>query len=304
MKKLKDFIRRSTPGFALEAFRKMKKNRTRKEIEAQRQSGEGLDKDAVLKDLKAIGIAEGDTLLVHSAMSKMGYVDGGPKTVIAALLEALGPNGNLLFPTSPSAASTFDHLTENPFFDVLNTPSRMGSITEKFRKMEGVKRSFHPTEAVAAHGPDAEWLTEGHFGNLTPYNANSPFARVAQKQGKILMIGTTLDNSGTNLHTLEDAVENFKYPVYDEKVFEVKMIDADGDEHSMKTKVHSKAMAERRRCDELLPLFEREEVVSYGNVGKARCLFLDAGKMLEVMIKHYNESGITMYTPNGEDLKL
>lgn len=304
MKKVKDFVRSITPSFALEAFRSAKKKQTRRQLAAQKAANEGLSLEQLVSELKAIGVTAGDTLLVHSSLSKLGYVEGGPATVVQALLNCLGAEGNLLFPTSPAAAAGKDHLEAQPFFDLLNTPSRMGAITEYFRKMEGVQRSFHPTEAVAAFGPDAVWLTQDHFGELTPYNSNSPFARVAQKRGKILMIGTTLDNSGTNLHTLEDAVDQFKYPVYDEKVYEVDMIDANGEQHRMKTKVHSKAMAARRRCDELLPLFERENVVSYGTVGAAKCLFLDAHRMLEVMIEQYEQNGITMYTPHGEELAL
>lgn len=304
MKKLKNFIRRNTPEFALEAFRKRKKQKTRELLEVQKRNKQGLTLEQVVEDLKAIGLQAGDTVLVHSSLSKMGYVEGGPKNVIQALLNTIGESGHLLFPTSPAAASTKDHLESGAIFDVLNTPSKMGAISETFRKMEGVKRSVHPTEAVAAFGPDAEWFTSGHFGQLTPYNDQSPFYRVAERKGKILMIGTTLDNSGTNLHTLEDAVEQFKYPVYDAKTYEVEVIDADGVRHKVKTKVHSKAMADRRKCDELLPLFEREKVVSYGNIGAAKCLFLDANRMLEVMINYYNEQGITMYTPNGEALDL
>jgi aminoglycoside 3-N-acetyltransferase len=304
VKKLKDFIRRNTPAFALQAFRRRKKEKTRAQLEAQKQNKQGLTLEKIEQDLKSIGLGLGDTVLVHSSLSKMGYVEGGPKTVVEALKNTVGEAGHILFPTSPAAASTKDHLESGAIFDVLNSPSKMGAISETFRKMEGVKRSVHPTEAVAAFGADAAWFTSGHFGQLTPYTSKSPFYRVAERKGKILMIGTTLDNSGTNLHTLEDAIENFKYPVYDAKTYEVDVIDEHGKRHTVKTKVHSKEMAERRLCDELLPLFEREKVVSYGKVGEAKCLFLDAHKMLDVMIKYYNEQSITMYTPNGEILDL
>ena len=50
------------------------------------------------------------------------------------------------------------------------------------------------------------------------------------------MLGTTLNGACTNLHTLEDAVD-FKYPVYDNRIFDVKMIDGEGKEAMMKTLV-------------------------------------------------------------------
>jgi len=171
VKKLKDFIRRNTPAFALEAFRRRKKEKTRAALEAQKQNKEGLTLDQIQEDLKSIGLGHGDTVLVHSSLSKMGYVDGGPKTIVAALKNTVGSDGHILFPTSPAAASTKDHLEAGAVFDVLNTPSKMRAISETFRKMEGVKRSVHPTEAVAAFGPDAQWFTEGHFNQLTQYNS-------------------------------------------------------------------------------------------------------------------------------------
>jgi aminoglycoside 3-N-acetyltransferase len=98
------------------------------------------------------------------------------------------------------------------------------------------------------------------------------------------------------LHTLEDAVD-FKYPVYDTTVYEVKMIDNTGKEFAMKTKVHNPDYSAKRNCDALKPMFEKEGVLVNGMVGEAKSMLIDAEKMLAVMIKNYNEKGITMYTP-------
>ena len=115
------------------------------------------------------------------------------------------------------------------------------------------------------------------------------------------MLGTTLNGACTNLHTLEDAV-NFKYPVYDEKIFDVKMIDAQGKQSMMKTKVHNPEYSAKRNCDALKPMFEREGVIINGMIGEAKSILIDANKMLDVMIKNYNEKGVTMYTPFGNSI--
>ena len=112
------------------------------------------------------------------------------------------------------------------------------------------------------------------------------------------MLGTTLNGACTNLHTLEDAVE-FKFPVYDEKIYSVKIIDSEGKESEVKTKVHNPEYSAKRNCDALKPMFERENVLVNGMIGEAKSMLIDSDKMLESMIRNYKEKGVTMYTPFG-----
>ncbi|MCE3279420.1 MAG: aminoglycoside 3-N-acetyltransferase [Bacteroidetes bacterium] len=296
---LKQIVLKYAPEFLLEWLKSFKKNQRRKKIHNQERSDSGITKEQLIVDLKNIGVSKGDSLLVHSSLSKIGFVKGGPMSVIEALTEVLGPEGTLLFPTFPAKGRNKTHLEENPFFDIKSTISQMGSITEHFRNIEGVLRSFHPTDPVAAKGPLAEYYTDSHFGQLTPYNENSPFRKLCERNGKILMLGTTLNGACTNLHTLEDAVD-FKYPVYDEKIFDVKMIDSEGNEKIMQTKVHNPVYSAKRNCDALKPLFEKHGVLVSGKIGEAESMLIDAKRMLEVMIKEYNERGVTMYTPFGQ----
>ncbi len=297
---VRDTIRSLTPAFLLRLFRSHKKKQVRKQLEQKKQSGKAITCEQLINDLKTMGIAPGDTVLVHSSMSKIGYLEAGPKTVVDALMQAIG-GGNLLMPSSPNASLQKEYIETLEAFDLLNSPSRLGAITEYFRTMEGVQRSFHPTEPVCAMGPDAEYLVGSHFGELTPYTQRSPFYRVSEKEGKILYIGVTLDNAGTNLHTMEDAVA-FKYPVYADKVYEVQMIDANGETKQMKTRVHNPDFSRRRKCDQLLPMFEQQGAMKTATFGEAKCLVFDAKKMFEVMVAQYQQHGITMYTPNGEEI--
>jgi aminoglycoside 3-N-acetyltransferase len=275
----------------------LKKQRKHKILE-QEKNNTGVTKEILVTDLKKLGLGAGDSVLVHSSLSKIGFVPDGAATVIDALFDVVGPEGTLLFPTFPAKSKNKTHLEEHPFFDIVNTPSQMGSITEYFRKMPNVYRSFHPTDPVCAKGPLAEYYTSTHYGQLTPYNEYSPFRKLCDKKGKILMMGTTLNGACTNLHTLEDAV-NFKFPVYDAKMFDVKMIDAEGRISTVKTKVHNPEYSVKRNCDALKPLFEKENVLINGNIGGAKSMLIDADKMLQVMITYYNKQGVTMYTPYG-----
>lgn len=295
---LKQFALKYFPDFILEWAKQLKKNQRRKQLQQQQENKSGISKQRLIEDLKKIGLKNGDSVLVHSSLSKIGFVDGGAKTVVDSLFEVVGQTGTLLFPAFPVIGRAKTHLEENPYFDIKEAPSQMGSITEYFRKLNNVHRSFHPTDSMCAKGPLADYYTNSHFGQLTPYTENSPFRKLCTKKGKILMLGTTLNGACTNLHTLEDAVD-FKYPVYDERIFEVKMIDMEGKESFMKTKVHNPDYSAKRNCDALKPMFEQEGVITNGIIGEAKSMLIDADKMLEVMIKNYNEKGVTMYTPWG-----
>ncbi len=298
-----DAILRLLPEPILELLKRIKKFFRNRKLATQKNNQNVLTKEDLIIQIKNCGVVSGDHLLVHCALSKIGYINGGALTLIDALLETIGPNGTLLMPSFPAKGRNKDYLLEQSVFDLKNTPSQMGIASETFRKMHGVKRSFHPTDSICAYGREADYFTNSHFGNVTPYNEYSPFRKLCSKNGKILMLGTTLNGACTNLHTLEDAVI-FKYPVYDDKIFNVRMIDHSGIVHTMETKVHNPIWSAKRNCDALKPLFEKEKVLNNAVIGEAKCMLIDANRMLEVMIDYYNRYGVTMYTPYGTNNEL
>ena len=50
-------------------------------------------------DLRALGVRDGDVLMVHSSLSALGFVAGGPQAVCDALLGAVGPSGTVAMPS-------------------------------------------------------------------------------------------------------------------------------------------------------------------------------------------------------------
>jgi aminoglycoside 3-N-acetyltransferase len=297
---IKDQIRKWTPSFLLEWNRKRKKRNRNARLENQKKTGKSLTQKDIEVDLRAAGIKEGDVVLVHSSLSRLGHLAEGPATLVNALLSVIGENGTLAMPTSPNNVFQLNYIQNTPYFDVLHSPSKTGAITEYFRKLPGAVRSLHPTEPVSAMGPLAKYLTKDHFGELTPYTKNSPFYRVSEKKGKILYIGVTLSMAGTNLHTLEDAVD-FKYPVYHDQIFEIDVIDEAGVKHRVKTKVHNPIYSKKRQCDDLIPWFEQMGVLTKSTIGEAETLVVDADSFFKTMVQGYKEKGITMYTPYGSE---
>lgn len=298
MQKFLRFLFDLTPEFILIKARDLKTRMRKRSLLKQAASGQIITKDQLIRELTAMNIRKGDSLMVHASLSRIGYIEGGADTVIDALLDTIGISGTLLMPAFPAPGRNKDYLLSDPVFDIRNTKSQMGIISETFRKRPGIKRSFHPTDSVIATGPLAEYYTSSHFGRPTPYDSYSPFYKLCEKDGKILMLGTTLNGACTNLHVVEDAIP-FKYPVYEDKIYETRMRDENGTIHKIKTRVHNPDYSVKRNADALLPLFLEKKVLTKHKAGNADCLLINAKAMLEVMINAHNESGITMYSPYG-----
>lgn len=296
---MRDIIRALSPSFLLSFYRKYKKKQQQAHLKQQQVKNAFISKDQLIQDLIDCGIQKGESVLIHSSLSKIGYLKNGPKDLVDALFAVIGEKGNVLMPNSPNAEFQLNYIKKNRLFDVKNSVSKLGAISEYFRLLPGAKRSGHPTEPVSCIGPDAEYFTQTHFGEKTPYTKNSPFYKLTEKKGKILYIGVTFANAGTSLHLLEDAVSNFKFPVYYPVAFNVNVQKENGELKEMETFVHDPAQSKKRKCDALIPLFEEAGVLFHSKIGKALTLIVSADGMYETMLNAYYEKGVTMYTPKG-----
>jgi len=299
MSKIKTIFRSLLPDFLIQFYRSNKKNRINRSIALQGKRGQGLNKKDLYNCFYEIGIRPGDSLLVHSSLSKIGFVENGAVDVVDSLLDIISDEGDLLMPSSANGLLQIDFVKKNEVFDVKNTPSVLGSITENFRKREGVRRSLNYLEPVCAYGKNAKYLTEGHFGEVSPYTKLSPFYRLTELNGKILYLGVDLDNAGTSLHVLEDSVD-FHFPVYVSSDFRVKIKDEKGEVHIVSTKAHKPVYSKKRKCNDLIPMFIDHGVCKKVKIGNAESYLFDAKKMLDLMLEKYKSEKITMYTPKGQ----
>lgn len=289
------------PVFIIDLYKINKQKRRLKERSLLLKNNNIVTEQIIIDSLSNVGITHNDTIMLHSSLSKIGFVEDGATTIINAFTKQLASSGTLMMPAFPAIGFNYDYLITNPVFDVNHTPSKMGIISETFRNKEGVLRSLHSTDSVCVFGKHADYLTQNHFNQLTPYNSNSPFYKLCQLKGKIILIGVDL-SSLTNLHTLEDAITDFKYPVYHQTLFTCSVIDKDGVKKTMQTKVHNPLYSKKRRCNDLLPHFEKAEFVTHFKIGLANCILIDAYQMHEWMVSNYYSKGITMYTPNENEI--
>jgi aminoglycoside 3-N-acetyltransferase len=166
--------------------------------------------------LRACGLAEGQTVLVHLAMSKLGWIIGGAEAVILALLAAVGNSGTIMM-VSSSGNNTDPSDWQNPPvpeewwqmvrdhtppYNPFTTPTRgVGVVPELFRSWPGTIRSAHPAFSLAARGPNAESLLTGH--SLTEdAGDHSPLGKLYELDGFVLLLGVGHGNN-TSLHLAE-----------------------------------------------------------------------------------------------------
>lgn len=171
-------------------------------------------RDSLAADLRRLGLAAGDVVLLHSSLSAIGWVAGGPVAVLLALQDVLTGDGTLIVPTHtadrtdpagwrrpPVPADWFPIIRhDTPAFDPALTPTRsMGVIAETFRSWPGVVRSAHPHVSFAAWGRYADVVTHDHQLAWS-LGEGSPLARAYDLGAWTLLLGT---RSCTSLHLAE-----------------------------------------------------------------------------------------------------
>jgi aminoglycoside 3-N-acetyltransferase len=163
---------------------------------------------SLASDLRALGVAAGDTVLMHSSARSLGFVAGGTQAVVQALLDVLGPAGTLAVPThTPDNTDPGDWRNppvpeawwpairlQAPGFDRCRTPSRwMGVIAETVRTWPGALRSDHPQVSFAALGRQAAAVTGGH--RLTDaLGESSPLGAIYRLEGAAARLRARLEH--------------------------------------------------------------------------------------------------------------
>ncbi len=147
--------------------------------------------------LRQLGLGQGEIVLMHSSLASMGWVEGGANTVLNALLNILGQDGTLVVPT---------------FGD-------LGVLTKVVENHPRAVRSLHPLAAVAAIGKDAEAICRDHWRAELAHGPGTPYMRVAELGGWILLLGVDQDRN-TTLHTVEELLRLPYLRTTEEKTFE------------------------------------------------------------------------------------
>lgn len=169
----------------------------------------------ILDGLHRLGAAPTSHLMVHASLSAFGHVQGGASDIVAALEAAAGPEGAVVIPSFRDAIRSDYYALRECHDGCPQTlcPSRergyTGAIGEAVRARPDAMRSCHPTHSWVGICHDARFLLAGHSHSPTPCGADSPFFRLMERDGLIVLLGVGLQ-SLTNMHSVED-VRNVPY---------------------------------------------------------------------------------------------
>jgi len=169
--------------------------------------------ERLVADLRRLGVADGDLVMVHASLRAIGPVVGGAAGVVAALDDAVGEGGSVLMTigarddwgwvnSQPEGQRTALLEGSEPF-DAAATPADpdMGVLAEVFRTTPGTLVSDHPEGRFAARGHGAAALVADVPWD-DYYGPGSPLARLVEGSGKVLRLGADIDTV-TAIHYAE-----------------------------------------------------------------------------------------------------
>ena len=243
---------------------------------------------------RALGVAAGDTVMMHASVRAVGQIAGGPDQIHLALKDALTSEGTLMM--YASCPEHYDEigrgnlnsdqegelLEKLPAFDPRTARSQRenGALVELFRTYPGSAVNDHVARFVV-WGKQA-----GHLISEQPWHYafghGSALDRFVQLDGRILLLGCDHDTV-TLLHYVEHVadfpgkrVSRFKVPVIEDGVQVWKEMEefdsADAGAHP-----HWPPRFFARVVDTYL-----DQTRSHGGrVGSAECFLIDARDLVE-----------------------
>jgi aminoglycoside 3-N-acetyltransferase len=243
-----------------------------------------------------LGIAPGDTVMVHASVRAVGDVAGGPDQIHLALKEALTAEGTLMmYASCPahydevgrgnlSADQEREVINKLPAFNPATARSQRenGALVELFRTYPGSMVNAHVARFVvwgrqAAHLISAQpW----HYA----FGYESALDRFAQLDGKILLLGCDHDTV-TFLHYAEHIVDipdkrvaRFKVPVAEDG----RRVWRDMEEFDTSDRAHMNWPD--RFFARLVDTYLSQTNNHGGLVGDARCFLLDSRGLLALAL--------------------
>jgi len=188
--------------------------------------------DTLSTILGSLGVLHGRTVLVHASLKACGYVCGGSRAVVEALLASVGREGTVVFPaftgdnTDPAYWRKPPVVSEDLRRKILeHTPeyhsrksvpwSRVGAVPQMAAIWENAVRSYHPQNSFVAIGANAVQICRPDIMEFDyPMAPHGVLGRLYDADAIIVFLGTSWETC-TALHLTEHLIYQ---PIPDEFV--------------------------------------------------------------------------------------
>ena len=232
-----------------------------------------ITKNEIVNALHSVDLTKGHTVMVHTALSKMGYVCGGAQTVIEALIEVVGEDGTIMMPTQSwknldpedgvhwtVPEEYWQIIRDNwPAYDKRITPTNtMGAVAEAFRQWPGTLRSDHPARSVAAWGKHAEYL------------------KLYELDGEVLLIGVGYDKN-TSLHLADVRAD---YPGKHNSIEHSAIMESD----KRVWKEYETLFVDGEDFDRIGEAFEQSNAVNKAMIGNAELRLMNQKRLVDFAV--------------------
>ena len=214
----------------------------------------------LVKGFRQVGLTAGDTVLVQSSFIPLRKAQGGPRTVIEALLAVLAPEGTLIMPTFNWA-----DFGEKKFYSQRTTKPQTGILTELFMNWEGCQRIYHPFHGFSLVGKLAQELAQ-KVKNRSSFEASSLFGKLHRMNAKLMLLGVDYRQGFSFFHYVEESVG---VPYRKFLTLRGKMEKLDGTIHDIEIPYYGRAsLSEEYNLDKIAPILEEDcSVVVTGSIG-------------------------------------
>lgn len=242
--------------------------------------GELITKEKIRDFSIDLGLNKGDDVMVHAALSQLGYLVNGADDLVDGVLAVIGEAGTILAPghsgqltdpsqwTDPQVPKEWFPIIRREMrpFDPLRTPIRnRGIFADALFRLPGARRSCHPIASVIACGCRAEYYTATHLLHESE-GSQSPCKKLVDNDGGVLLIGVGLE-SCTALHVAEFEAD---VPYLSKKPPTV-VVDERGQNKFVTLKRYPSSS---RRFEKLRPELLDQEILKERTIGGCKCSYI------------------------------
>ena len=254
-------------------------------------------REELAKDFRALGIAPGDTVMVHASVRSVGPIAGGPDQIHLAIKDALTDAGTMMMYAGCPAfydevgrgvhpgSIELELLEKMPAFDARTARAARdnGALVECFRTHPGSLVNDHVARFVVWGRHSRHLISEQPWDFA--FGRGSALERFVQLDGKILLIGCDHD-AVTFLHYAEHILDvpdlriaSFEVPVLENGVRvwkEMKEVDTSG--------AGAHPNWPDRFFGQIVNAYLAKTHNGGGRVGHAHCFYFDAKGLLDLAL--------------------